>query len=149
MLLRGSQAFSDSRLQALRQNLTSAGLPIASLSAAFAHLVVISEPQKGLSSEQRSVLEQILTYGPTRSAAEISGLLRIVAPRPGTISPWSSKATDIAHLCGLEAVERIERVIVYTLDIGTESLTHAQLTKSILKSALNSSVPVSCLINLA
>ena len=129
LLLRGSQAFSDSRLQALRQNLTSAGLPIASLSAAFAHLVVTRTPHQSLSPEQHSVLEQILTYGPTRSTPVISGFLKIVAPRPGTISPWSSKATDIAHLCGLDAVERIERVVVYTLDAGTESLAPTQLTK--------------------
>ena len=36
-------------------------------------------------------------------------------PRPGTISPWSSKATDIAHVCGLDAIERIERGIAYEL----------------------------------
>jgi phosphoribosylformylglycinamidine synthase len=40
--------------------------------------------------------------------------VQVVAPRPGTISPWSSKATDIAHICGLAAVKRIERVIAYT-----------------------------------
>jgi phosphoribosylformylglycinamidine synthase len=42
-----------------------------------------------------------------------------VAPRPGTISPWSSKATDIARICGLDKVRRIERVIAYTVDAGS------------------------------
>ncbi|MSU48762.1 MAG: phosphoribosylformylglycinamidine synthase, partial [Opitutus sp.] len=55
---------------------------------------------------------------PRRAAASVNGLVQVVAPRPGTISPWSSKATDIAHICGLTAVQRIERVIVYTLDLG-------------------------------
>ena len=45
----------------------------------------------------------------------------MVAPRPGTISPWSSKATDIAHICGLAGVKRIERVIAYTFDFGAEA----------------------------
>src|SRR5690606_19162784 len=39
----------------------------------------------------------------------------LVVPRPGTISPWSSKATDIARACGLERVQRIERGIWYAL----------------------------------
>src|SRR3984885_5114979 len=42
----------------------------------------------------------------------------LVVPRPGTISPWSSKATDIAQVCGLSAVRRIERGILYTLELA-------------------------------
>src|SRR5581483_2464080 len=66
-----------------------------------------------------------LTYGPrlNRGAAGGSGTAQpvgsdtvLVVPREGTISPWSSKATDIAHVCGLEeAVHRIERGILYTV----------------------------------
>jgi len=41
-----------------------------------------------------------------------------VIPRPGTISAWASKATDIAHICGLTAIRRIERVVLYTTDVG-------------------------------
>src|SRR5690606_16705653 len=45
-----------------------------------------------------------------------AGAQRLLAvPRPGTISPWSSKATDIARACGLDAVERIERGTWYAL----------------------------------
>ena len=56
---------------------------------------------------------------PAVAAAKVEGILQVVAPRPGTISPWSSKATDIAHICGLAGVKRIERVIAYTIDLGS------------------------------
>ncbi|HAD08151.1 MAG TPA: hypothetical protein DCF62_01600, partial [Porticoccaceae bacterium] len=53
-------------------------------------------------------------------------LQRLVIPRPGTISPWSSKATDIIHNVGLSGVRRIERGIVYYLSSDT-SLTESEL----------------------
>ncbi len=62
---------------------------------------------------QQAVLAKILTYGPSASAATPPGQLLLVVPRPGTISPWSTKATDIARNCGLSAVHRIERGIAY------------------------------------
>ncbi|MBF4318656.1 hypothetical protein EAY30_27705, partial [Vibrio anguillarum] len=47
---------------------------------------------------------------------EPQGLLLLVTPRPGTISPWSSKATDIAHNCGLVDVKRLERGTAYYIE---------------------------------
>jgi len=55
----------------------------------------------------------LLTYGPQGAAHADSGELLLVIPRPGTISPWASKATDIAHGCGLDAIARIERGVAY------------------------------------
>jgi len=52
------------------------------------------------------------------------GKLLLVTPRPGTISPWSSKATDIAHNCGLQQVNRLERGVAYYIEAGT--LTNEQ-----------------------
>jgi len=49
---------------------------------------------------------------------EIDGCLHGRSTRPGTISPWSSKATDIAHICGLTKIKRIERAVAYTIDTG-------------------------------
>ncbi len=132
LIIRGSQAFLDSRLNALRQNLVLAGLPVQGLSADFVHLVATVGV---LSAENRSVLEQILTYGPTRTARSLNGLLKIVAPRLGTISPWSSKASDIARICGLDAVERIERVVAFAIDTAGESLSASQ--EQILEAALH------------
>ena len=123
LIIRGSQAFPDSRLNALRQSLTAAGVPVRALGADFVHLV---ETGQGLSAEKRSVLDQILTYGPTRPHRPLEGLLKIVAPRPGTISPWSSKASDIARICGLEAVNRIERVVAFSIDTAGKTLSASQ-----------------------
>src|SRR5262249_10910091 len=56
--------------------------------------------------------------GPRRSEAGIEGERFVVAPRPGTISPWSSKATDIARICGLAFVRRLERVVEFRLQFA-------------------------------
>ena len=123
LILRGSPALSPFRLQKLAQDLAADGLRVNGIGAEFVHLAALSGD---LSAEQRRVLEQLLTYGPTRAATATQGLTLIVAPRPGTISPWSSKATDIAHLCGLEPVRRIERVTAFHLDLGGNVLTAEQ-----------------------
>jgi len=118
LTLRGSPALSNFRLQKLLQDLTAAGLPVRAISTEFVHVV---ETTAALTSAERDVLEKILTYGPSRAAESVAGLTLVVAPRPGTLSPWSSKATDIAHICGLTKIARIERVIAFTFDLGTES----------------------------
>ena len=115
LILRGSPALSSFRLQKLLADLVAAGVPARAVSADFVHVI---ETSSELAPAQHIVLEQLLTYGPSRAAAPVTGLTQIVAPRPGTISPWSSKATDIAHICGLTAIQRIERVIAYTIDLG-------------------------------
>jgi phosphoribosylformylglycinamidine synthase len=90
---------------------------ISSLTATYRHFVEVAH---ALAPDERSTLERILTYGPApHEAGDDGGTVMLVVPRPGTISPWSSKATDIAHNCGLSAVTRIERgvlVRVHTRD---------------------------------
>jgi len=120
LTLRGSPALSPFRLQKVLQDLIAAGLPARALAAEFVHLV---ELQSELSPAPHAVLAQLLTYGPNRAAEAVTGLRQIVAPRPGTISPWSSKATDIAHICGLANVKRIERVVAFTIDLGDSTST--------------------------
>ncbi len=119
LILRGAPALSDFRVQKLRQELISAGVPVRGLATAFVHLV---ETDADLAPAEQSVLEKLLTYGPRRTAGSPAGFLQVVAPRPGTISPWSSKATDIAHLCGLTRVKRIERVVAYWLEWDNAAL---------------------------
>jgi len=124
LILRGSPALSSFRLQKLLQDLVAAGIPARAVSAQFVHVIDLIGPDlagaDGNSSElspaDRAILDQLLTYGPKREAAEVAGVVQIVAPRPGTISPWSSKATDIAHICGLTRIKRIERVIAYSIE---------------------------------
>ncbi|MFA5057861.1 MAG: phosphoribosylformylglycinamidine synthase, partial [Opitutaceae bacterium] len=122
LILRGSPALSPFRLQKLLQDLTAAvqshgNMPVRALSAQFVHLV---ELDGELTAAEHGVLEKLLTYGPRRAVVPVAGLVQIVAPRPGTISPWSSKATDIAHICGLAKVRRVERVIEYTIAVAGE-----------------------------
>ena len=76
------------------------------------HFVDLGAP---LTAQQRSVLDALLRYGPRRDPIAAGGESVLVVPRIGTISPWSSKATDIAQVCGLTQVRRIERGIAYTL----------------------------------
>jgi phosphoribosylformylglycinamidine synthase len=119
LILRGSPALSSFRLQKLQAALVADGLPVRALAAEFVHLAETSAP---LSPAEHSVLTRLLTYGPRRTATSVTGLLQIVAPRPGTISPWSSKATDIARLCGLTTIQRLERVIAYTVELDVPAV---------------------------
>src|SRR5215469_7447803 len=110
--LRGRNALSPFRITKLLSNL--AGTHITGIAAEFWHFV---QSDRVLTPTERATLDRILTYGPYNDGAEVEGELLLVIPRPGTISPWASKATDIAHSCGLHAVERIERGIAYR--VGT------------------------------
>lgn len=122
LTLRGSSALSPFRLEKLRAELGVAGLRVRTLRAQFVHLVKLAEEGASLDPKQTEVLGKLLTYGPRRELTAVAGLVQIVAPRPGTISPWSSKATDIAHICGLGAVRRIERVVEFVIEIDNAAL---------------------------
>ena len=80
------------------------------MSARWLHLVDCERP---LTDRERDLLDRLLVYGPKWSAGEEAGSLILVVPRPGTVSPWSSKATDIAQVCGLTTIRRLERGIAY------------------------------------
>ena len=86
------------------------------LSARWTHLVAVARP---LTAPEQAQLAQMLAYGPSDPTAAVAlAAARAtvwVTPRLGTTSPWSSKATDIAQVCGLVAVTRIERAIAYTV----------------------------------
>jgi len=116
LTLRGAPALSDFRLQKLSQRIHEAtGLQLE-VYAEFVHFVELrAEPD----AQSRQVLDRVLRYGPMLPEHDPAGQLVLVVPRPGTISPWSSKATDIAHNCGLSEIERIERGIAYYL-LGDE-----------------------------
>ena len=112
LILRGAPALSDFRLQKLTERIREAtGLALE----VYAEYYHFAELEEELSSQQHAVLEKILRYGPALALHEPQGQLVLVTPRPGTISPWSSKATDIAHNCGLTTINRLERGIVYYL----------------------------------
>ncbi len=113
LTLRGAPALSDFRLQKLQERLRAAtGLDLRPY-AEFMHFV---DAGRDLTGDEPALLEGLLRYGPSLPAQAPTGRLVLVVPRPGTISPWSSKATDIAHNCGLTAIRRLERGTAYYLE---------------------------------
>jgi phosphoribosylformylglycinamidine synthase len=108
--LRGAPALSDFRVKKLLAQCAELQLPVTEIYAEFTHFAHISAE---LNDEEFQVLQQLLKYGPTIEEHEPVGQFLLVTPRPGTISPWSSKSTDIAHNCGLEKITRLERGIAY------------------------------------
>jgi len=124
LTLRGAPALSEFRSTKLARRLSEAvGRPV-SVYAEYMHFARLSQ---GLEPEEQEVLDRVLRYGPAIAAHDPSGSLVLVTPRPGTISPWSSKASDIAHNCGLAKVERIERGIAYYLEGEGGALANGEL----------------------
>jgi phosphoribosylformylglycinamidine synthase len=120
LFLRGAPAFSSFRLQGLQQRLAYR-LPGMRISTAeYWHFVALRQP---LAEGERRQLALLLAERPVDGKA--SGDLFLVTPRLGTISPWSSKATDIAHNSGLQMIERIERGIAYRIDGGRRKILPA------------------------
>lgn len=114
LTLPGASALSPFRLQRLLARLGGEPAGIRGLGARFVHFVDVEAP---LDAAALGVLERLLEYGPRRAAAEERGELFLVVPRPGTLSPWSSKATDIVRNAGLTSVRRVERGIAYYVDV--------------------------------
>ncbi|WP_105601505.1 phosphoribosylformylglycinamidine synthase, partial [Cronobacter sakazakii] len=113
-ILRGSPALSAFRINKLLARFKDAHLPVKTLYAEYVHFADLAAP---LNAEEHARLGRLLKYGPSLTGHAPSGRLLLVTPRPGTISPWSSKATDIAHNCGLAQVKRLERGVAYYLDV--------------------------------
>ena len=116
-ILRGAPALSTFRVNQLLKNCEALDLPVVSLYAEFMHAADLSD---SLNDQELAVLQKLLTYGPKIAEHDPEGTLLFVTPRPGTISPWSSKATDIANNCGLTKVKRLERGIAYYIETSAE-----------------------------
>ena len=114
---------------------------IASVYAEYRHFAALDADLDGA---ELATLERLLTYGPQREAQAPQGELLLVVPRLGTISPWATKATDIARHCGLKKIRRLERGIawfvrledggVLTADARRQvaALLHDRMTESVL-----------------
>ena len=120
-IIRGAPALSAFRVQKLMEACQTASLPVSGIYAEYVHLADLTE---SLGENETQQLAKLLTYGPAIEAHAPQGTLHFVTPRPGTISPWSSKATDIAHNCGLNKVKRLERGIAYYVE--SDALTTEQ-----------------------
>ncbi|HEY4748400.1 MAG TPA: hypothetical protein VIH38_12565, partial [Steroidobacteraceae bacterium] len=119
----GPPALSAFRIAKLLDRLGAREPAVTGLAARFMHFADLAQP---LSAPEREVLAELLSYGPRMELEAGAGECLLVVPRAGTISPWSSKATDIARVCGLQGVRRIERGIEYRVraarPLGNERL---------------------------
>jgi len=112
--LRGGPALSPFRSDKLLRTIQNRVPEVSAIYAEYVHFAAL---HKSLEQPERALLDQLLNYGPARAKGEPKGLFLLVVPRPGTISPWSSKATDIAKNCGLTKVKRLERGTAFFLTI--------------------------------
>lgn len=131
LFLGGAAALSEARLSRLTQRCKDVQPKIKALSATQVYLVEQVEGSDALPQSDLDRLCELL--GATPALPPGSTALRLwVSPRLGTISPWSSKATDIARNCGFATVRRVERVVVFDVDLhrsllGTSSLDESEL----------------------
>jgi phosphoribosylformylglycinamidine synthase len=137
--LAGPPALSEFRIEKLLVRLQRRVPEVSGVSASFQHFV---DAQSALDASELEVLGELLSYGPSLHEQTVAGTTLLVVPRLGTISPWASKATDIANNCGLDKVRRVERGIAYTLvskaELGPEQINtlmpvlHDRMTEAVL-----------------
>ncbi|MFK7815251.1 MAG: phosphoribosylformylglycinamidine synthase [Gammaproteobacteria bacterium] len=139
LIIDGGQALSQFRSDSLLRQIENVSSNIEGFSAKFVHF---TQTNTNLGADERSKLEALLSYTSSYTANRTVDLQILVIPRIGTISPWSSKATDIAHNCGLNQVERIERGTLYEFTLKNPvdknetqqiaDLLHDRMTESVL-----------------
>src|ERR1700675_1389034 len=121
----GAPALSQFRVDHSLRALKAEDKRVTALSCRWLHFVDESRP---LADSELDLLGKLLAYGPRTALREEPGQRVLVTPRIGTESPWSSKATDIVHVCGLSAVRRVERGTVYFIE-SAAPLTASELTR--------------------
>ena len=122
--LAGPSAATAFRLEKLRAELRLLAPSVTDVAVHFEHFVHL---ERALTDAERRVLEALLSYGGGPAPSQGGRQRLYVVPRLGTISPWASKATDIAKLCSLP-VRRVERGRVFELE-ARSVLTAAELAR--------------------
>jgi len=143
LTLPGSQALSKFRLARLLARLQAVEASVRAVSGQYLHFI---QSERALEPIERQRLGELLDDGGAavvrRSDDGTARLQCLVVPRFGTISPWSSKATDIARVCGLEPIQRIERGVLYELTVaattaavrsGLAAVLHDRMTETALE----------------
>ena len=115
----GGPAYSKFRKEKLLRNLQIINNQIKDIHSQYIHIIWC---EKKITATHKAVLEKILYYGPRAQALTFKNNIIITMPRPGTISPWASRATDIANHCGLFHIKRIERAIAVYIELKNETL---------------------------
>ncbi|NOZ52550.1 MAG: phosphoribosylformylglycinamidine synthase [Gammaproteobacteria bacterium] len=139
LILRGPSALSAFRLDKLISKINQTPVQLRAISAEYVHLVDCAGE---LSGKERGVLEKILRYGSVAQSSVVDGPHLYVLPRPGTLSSWSSKATDIAHNCGLTNICRIERGVLYRLPLRSEKTYSAVSSAAFLSQHMAQLAPL-------
>ena len=132
----GISALGAFKTQSLQLKITQAQAGLKLLGAEFIHFADLND---NLDENKTKQLTQLLSYSePLNINNAISSI--VVIPRLGTISPWSSKATDIMHLCDMTQIKRIERAVVYHFDakIKNQSAVLACVVDKMTESELSS-----------
>jgi phosphoribosylformylglycinamidine synthase len=138
LTLKGPAALTPARLARRLERLRRDNPGVSAISARFVHF---ADTTSALGDEAANILDRLLEYGPRIAIVELVGRELFVVPRIGTISPWSTKATDIAHNCGLSAVRRLERGIAWTIagqvddERALSAALHDRMTESVLERA--------------
>ena len=123
LIRRGAPALSNFRRHKVSQQIRLATGLSLTVQADFHYFIAL---EQDLTSNEQSVLNQLLQAVPI--SGDSPDHLMLVIPRPGTLSPWSSRATDIARRCGLQAISRIERGIVFSFpDVTLDTEQHAAI----------------------
>ncbi|MEY4342049.1 MAG: Phosphoribosylformylglycinamidine synthase, partial [Pseudomonadota bacterium] len=122
-IFEGGNALSPFRIQQILPLLQAISPQITDLRARYVHLAASTDP---LQSNAQKTLAALLTYG-EQPLEKYAGSLIVVTPRVGTVSPWASKATDIAHNCGIQ-VKRIERITEFHVVLKDSLLSKTTLT---------------------
>lgn len=142
-ILRGSPALSAFRLKQLLVNFQDAGFAVEQLYAEYVYFAQVSET---LNNDESKRLDFLLHDNVHRTPASTppQGTLLLVTPRIGTLSSWSSKATNIAHNCEMTKIRRLERGIAYYIQTaetlnedaikGIAALIHDRMVESVLRS---------------
>ena len=133
--LPGGAALSSFRIEKIHDQARVAGLAPGRIATQYWHFVELDAP---LSPHEQSVLDAALSYADRVANIPFAQFL-LVTPRFGTVSPWSSKATDILHNCGLSKVRRIERGVAYHFEHAADEtmllpLIHDRMTETVLRS---------------
>lgn len=136
-LYQGIAALTDTKQTELLRRLQGIDPSVTAVRAEFIHFVDV---EGEISGDHETQLMELLRYG-SRYEGDETGELFLVVPRLGTTSPWSSKATDIAHNTGLGQVKRIERGIAYYIEsaglLNREAVAaelHDRMTDTVLGS---------------
>ncbi|MGH6635549.1 MAG: phosphoribosylformylglycinamidine synthase [Gammaproteobacteria bacterium] len=112
---RGGPVLSAFRLERVREIVAKAVPDISQLFAEWVHFARLSDP---LTGPEEDCLTALLGYSGAAVEAPAEAQLLLVVPRLGTVSAWSSKATDIAHNCGLTKVLRLERAAAWYVTVA-------------------------------